>query len=102
MTNKISGEQMSKPIALPLVAMTTNNTIAKPQEANDVYCFVSKDRNVIIYFPSSDDESHIILKTLNGYYKLNKHPTMNIYTGACKGHSVHVSLKKIVGELRYW
>ena len=42
------------------------------------------------------------LYTRKDIYKLIKHLKLNIYTGTCNGHRVHVSLKKIVGELRYW
>ena len=40
--------------------------------------------------------------TERGSYELLKHPTLNIYVGECMGYKVHVSLKKEVGELRYW
>ena len=35
-------------------------------------------------------------------YILLKHSTQNSYHGVCNGRRVHVSLKKIVGEIRYW
>jgi len=92
-----------KPIEVPLVALTSNNAIAKPQDANDIRCFVSMDRRITIYLPPDDEvESYIILQTPNGRYRLNKHSALNIYLGVCKGYKVHVSLKKIVGTLRRW
>jgi len=92
-----------KPIEVRLVGLTNKNTIAKPQDANDIRCFVSVDRKITINLPPTDEEeSYIVLQTPNGRYKLNKHPAMNIYLGVCKGYKVHVSLKKIVGTLRHW
>ena len=42
------------------------------------------------------------LVTPKGTYNLQRNPKLNIYQGNCNGHKVHVSLKKIVGEIRYW
>ena len=42
------------------------------------------------------------LHTQKAMYKLIKHAKLNIYTSTCNGHKVQVSLKKVVGELRYW
>ena len=35
-------------------------------------------------------------------YYLAKHPSQNYYFATCNGHKVQISLKKIVGEVRYW
>ena len=42
------------------------------------------------------------LHTQKAMYKLIKHTKLNIYTGTCNGYKIQVSLKKVVGELRYW
>jgi hypothetical protein len=44
----------------------------------------------------------LTLVTPKGSYQLNKHRTMGIYLGVCGGHKVHVSIKKTIGEIRYW
>jgi hypothetical protein len=40
--------------------------------------------------------------TLKGTHYLKKHSTENYFQGKCNGRVVHISLKKIVGEVRYW
>jgi len=48
------------------------------------------------------DGSFVTLITPKSSYTLHKHDQLNIFTGICGSHKVHVSLKKIVGELRFW
>jgi hypothetical protein len=40
--------------------------------------------------------------TPKGVHELKKHATQNYFHGTLNGHKVQVSLKKVVGELRYW
>lgn len=54
------------------------------------------------YFRVVRNKGSVKVITPKGCYNLVKHPTLGIYTGKCGSTKVHVSLKKVVGELRYW
>lgn len=43
-----------------------------------------------------------VLYTPKDTYELTKHPSQNYYHAICAGHKVQVTIKKMVGELRYW
>lgn len=67
--------------------------------SEDVIAFIGHNN----YFKVVDHKRNfVMLITPKGSYRLDKHPTQEIYTGEAKGHKVHVSLKKIVGEIRFW
>lgn len=93
---------MTKPIAITLAGLNASGNVAKTHESGSVFVFISADKAFQIILPVDDDKTYVTLHTVNGRYRLKKHPTLNIYTGVCNGHHVHLSLKKVVGELRYW
>jgi hypothetical protein len=75
------------------------NAIGEPVKlAKDAVRFVDSNN----YFSITVEVNHIVVTTPKGSYKVTKHPTLNIFNGKLNGHSMSVSLKKIVGELRYW
>lgn len=75
------------------------NTLGEPVKlAKEVVSFTDAKN----YFKVTLDVSSVTITTPKGVYTLEKHPTMNIYQGKCGDTKTHVSLKKIVGELRYW
>ena len=67
--------------------------------AREVIGFIGHNEYFHIHAVSKDS---LQLSTPKGSYTLLKHPTLNIYQGTCNGRKVRVSLKKIVGELRFW
>ena len=58
--------------------------------------------NNYFHIQPSYDNSFVTLITPKGSYTLKKHQSLNLFQGNCEGHKVHVSLKKIVGEIRFW
>jgi hypothetical protein len=76
------------------------NNIGEPVKlAKDVRSFT----NDKAYFDVEIlDEKEILITTPNGVYSIQKHAVSNTYQGICAGHKVHVSLKKVTGELRFW
>lgn len=66
--------------------------------AKDVVSFTDAKN----YFKVTLNVSSVTVTTPKGVYQLEKHPTLNIYQGKCAGVKTHVSLKKVVGEIRYW
>ena len=67
--------------------------------ANEVIGFIGHNEYFRIHAVSKDS---LQLSTPKGSYTLLKHATLNIYKGTCNGRKVQLSLKKIVGELRFW
>jgi len=49
-----------------------------------------------------DGSEQIKLSTQHGVYRLDKHPSQNMYTGECQGVKVHIMLKPMVGEMIFW
>lgn len=80
-----------------LAGITATNKPARI--AADVVGFVNHSDYFNVHAVSKDS---LQLSTPKGSYTLLKHATLNIYQGTCNGRKVHVSLKKIVGELRFW
>lgn len=79
--------------------LTAVDAIGRPARiADDVIAFESEDG----YFRIIKRMGEIQIITPKASYVLKRHTQLNIYQGTCGGHKVHVSLKKIVGELRYW
>ena len=75
------------------------NALGEPVKlSKDMSHFVGHDD----YFRVDPSAAVIKLTTPQAVYYLKKHPSQNIFTGVCKGKKVHVSLKKVVGELRFW
>jgi hypothetical protein len=81
------------------------NTLSEPVKFGaDVVAFVSSD-NYFKITPDRNPEGVIFavkVTTPKGSYVLTKHPTLNVYAGICGRTKVHISLKKIIGEVRYW
>jgi len=50
----------------------------------------------------SEDGKSVTVITGKGCYYIRKHPTLNVFTGYCNGVRTEITLKKIVGELRFW
>jgi len=67
--------------------------------SKDVHCFTDIKRRISV---AKLDKETIQLTTAKGVYELYKHPSLNIYQGKCGNHKVHVTLRKIVGEVRFW
>jgi len=65
----------------------------------DVLHFVDPEGNFEV---SHDAPETIRLVTTKGSYILKHHPSLNVFMGELNGHKVHVSLKKVVGQLTYW
>lgn len=84
------------------IALTGVNAIGKlAHTANEVSEFVDeKDYFSISY--TSGTENVIKLATPKGVYLLKRNRAAGIFQGVCAGKKVHVSLKKIVGEVRFW
>ena len=81
-----------------LVGLKTDGTVA--QYGNEVHHFT----NDTSYFKASviADGKLLELITPKGTYTLEKHTTANRYQGICNGRKVHVTLKKVVGQVLYW
>jgi len=54
------------------------------------------------YFKITNTRKGIRLVTPKGVYLFKKHQSLNIHQATCGGHKTHISLKKIVGEIRWW
>ena len=83
-----------------------NGKTATPQNCNDEYAVLDFfDANNKVHVSYHDDGIQLTRMyddDSTSSFILPKHKTLNIYTGICNGIKVHVSLKKMVGELRYW
>ena len=96
---------MSSPAKILLHAVLSDGTPAKTHQASEVARFEADSRDgyyVVITVKTPSGKRAVKLITKNGEYILNKHPTQNYFLGECRGYKVHVSLKKIVGEIRHW
>ena len=86
--------------SISLVGVLSDNTVAKTHQADQVELFLGLHPVTNkIYFVVDPTGT---ISTPKGSYNLSKYPTLNIFTGVCNGTKVHVSLKKVVGELRTW
>ncbi len=65
----------------------------------DVLHFTDPEGNFEI---THDAPGTIKLVTVKGTYILKRHPSQNVFMGELNGHKVHVTLKKVVGQLTYW
>ena len=77
---------------------------AKTSDASRVDYFIDDKERLVL---DIGDDGKRYLKTDKGYYTFIKHPTQNYWVpednnGTCGGLKVQISLKQIVGELRYW
>lgn len=93
---------MSHPKRVQLIGVLESGTAAKTHQADDVVRYESADGKIKIRHATPDDKNTLFLETLKGTYVLKKHEVHNNYLGICGGIKVHVSLKRIIGELRYW
>jgi len=84
----------------PLVGF--KSALVPARVASEVTFFEDAPSNGVFRIELDKDPSCIHLHTKKDSYQLAKHSQLNIYMGVCNGHKVHVSLKKVVGELRYW
>jgi len=84
--------------SFPLIGVDTMNQPVK--FAKEVVSFTG-NHDYFKVIPSQD-ETTLTLITPKNTYTLHKHATLNIYGGVCANRKVHISLKKIVGELRFW
>jgi len=81
----------------PLIGIDAFNNHARISA--DVVAFTGHNEYFRITCPAMGE---LTLITPKGSYPLKRHTQLNIFQGTCDGVKVHVSLKKIVGELRYW
>lgn len=75
------------------------NKLAKPHQYNNVTHFMNAKKSMKV---ERIDGDRVKVSTNKDFYILDRHEKLNIYMGEANGHKVHVSLKKLVGELRYW
>lgn len=80
---------------VPLLGINALGNTAKFGHEVDQFTDANKYFSIRPYLP-------VTLVTPKGSYPLTKHGSLNIYSGICNGHKVHVSLKKVVGEVRFW
>ncbi len=90
---------------IKLIAVDSTGTPVKSHNCGSAVKFV--DANDYFSITKVNDKLRVITPQLQiitpkDTYYLTKHASLDIYQGILKGHKVHVSLKKIVGELRYW
>lgn len=93
---------MSTPEKTQLFGITKDRTVAKTHQADEVVMFVSRDINYKITYPVSHTKNVLQLETAHETCMLAKLYKDNYYWGECNGNKVHVTLKKIKGELRRW
>jgi hypothetical protein len=81
------------------IALVGVNALLEPVKlSNKVVSFVDSTHYITI---EKSSPGVIKLMTLKGTYFLKRHTQLNIYQGECAGRKVNVSLKKIVGEVRF-
>ncbi len=83
---------------IKLVAMDKNDVPVTAHNWKDRIKFVGSKMNISIH-PHKEGWT---LKTVKGKYLLVKHPTINYFNGVANGHKIHLSVKKMVAELRWW
>lgn len=98
---------MSKSLhTVTLTGRLADTSVAKTQQAKDVKYFSSANGLVKVVRMKNiakASKERIRLHTKNGIYTLYKHSSQNYYAGTTPtGIKLQVTLKKIVGELRYW
>jgi hypothetical protein len=79
-------------------------SLAKTHQANDVKLFKSPNGFITVapMKPTESGTERILLSNRRGQVQLVKHPSMNYYHGKMGEIKIQVTLKKIVGEFRYW
>lgn len=83
------------------IALTGVNALGIPARlAKDVLNFI--DEKAYFFVTREANPNRLKLVTPKGSYFLKKHSVQNIWMGNCAGRKVHVSLKKVTGELRFW
>ena len=76
------------------------NSLGEPvQLGSEVVKFVDEKRNFTV---NRIGTLQVEVITKQGVYHLKKHATQNTYMGVCGKTKVHVSLKQVVGTIRYW
>jgi hypothetical protein len=93
---------MSTPKRIKLIGTLEDGTVAKTRQAKEVVMFVSRDRKYKVSYAVSHNKDSLFLETPNDNYILGKHYMHNYYWGECKGIKVHVTLKKVIGEIQHW
>ena len=96
---------MKKQVKIPLYGILDDLSVAKTHQAADVVEFHGDNpiKGTKGYFKVTKPFDDVVtVETPRGTYHLKFNKGAGIYTGEAKGLKVHVSLKKIVGELIYW
>ncbi len=87
-----------------LVAIDTNGLPVRSDNCDDAVMFVSRSPdkliNVIAFWVNQKKCYRMV--TNKGEFLLDEHSTNNYWFATCSGIKVQVSLKKMIGELRYW
>ncbi len=95
---------MKKLHRVPLVAVDACGLPVRSDNCSDRVMFIarppSKLTNLVPYFVGDTEFWKLVTNT--GEYVLRKHIANNYWFGTCAGIKVQVSLKRMVGELRYW
>jgi len=81
-----------------LTGRLRDDTIAKTHQSGDVEYFRSEN-NLVSIRQSLDG---LIVITPNGQFEMEKHPSQNYYHAVNAGYKIQCTLKKVVGEMRYW
>lgn len=95
--NKIAKKQLKR---IKLYGYLEDHTRAKTHEAKLVAYFSDAERKQIKV--AIIDKETIAVATRRGQSRLKKHKSLNYYLDVINGIKVQVSLKKLVGEVRYW
>lgn len=95
--NKIAKKQLKR---IKLYGYLEDHTRAKTHEAKLVAYFSDAERKQIKTYVINKEI--IIVNTRKSQSRLKKHKSLNYYLGVINGIKVQVSLKKLVGEVRYW
>ena len=93
---------MSTPVRIKLFEILEDGTLAKTHQSREVVRFQSADRSYKVSYAVSHNKNALLLETPNDNYILGKHYMHNFYLGECKGIKVHVTLKKVIGEIQHW
>lgn len=96
---------MKKQVKIPLYGILDDLSAAKTHQAADVVEFHGDGptKGTKGYFKVAKPFGDVVaVETPRGTYHLRFNTASGIFMGEVNGVKVHVSLKKIVGELIYW
>jgi len=83
---------------IKLVAVDGNNKPVTRSNCQYEIAFVADGYRV---FSNYTDQT-VTLITPKDTYSVPKHPTLNMYADTLNGIKVHITLKKLVGQIIYW